>query len=170
MPRDGRSYRPPPMGRRDVSAPSALDSVIVRRGEARDAQAVLALLASLGRPAVSDDPRGQVAVYEGHLADDACALFIGEVEGVAAGVASLWFRPRLNWTTPEAWLPDLFVDPAYRRRGLARALLDACVAEARRRGCHRLVLESGHDRGEAHRLYESYGFIHGGRAYWLPLR
>jgi GNAT superfamily N-acetyltransferase len=67
------------------------------------------------------------------------------------------------------WIPDLFVDPAHRRRGLARALLDACVEAARARGCHRLNLESGHQRAEAHRLYETYGFEHAGRLYTLRL-
>ena len=61
------------------------------------------------------------------------------------------------------------VEPAFRRRGAARALLDACVAAARERGCHRLVLESGHERAEAHQLYESYGFTHSGRFYGLRL-
>jgi hypothetical protein len=32
-----------------------------------------------------------------------------------------------------------------------------------------LVLESGHHRAEAHRLYESYGFEHYARAYSLRL-
>jgi ribosomal protein S18 acetylase RimI-like enzyme len=79
------------------------------------------------------------------------------------------FRPRLDWTTLEAWIPDLYVDPGFRRRGAARALLDACVEEARERKCHRLVLESGHERTEAHQLYEAYGFVHSGRAYGLVL-
>ncbi|MBD0348124.1 MAG: GNAT family N-acetyltransferase [Thermoleophilia bacterium] len=141
----------------------------VRRAEPRDADGVLALLAGLGRPAVADDPLSQREVFAHHLTDPASAIYVAEENGQLAGVASLWFRPRLNWTTREAWVPDLYVDPAHRRRGHARALLDACVAAARDRGCHRLVLESGHDRTEAHGLYEGYGFVHGGRAYGLPL-
>jgi hypothetical protein len=31
------------------------------------------------------------------------------------------------------------------------------------------VLESGYQRAEAHRLYESFGLVHHGRAYSLPL-
>jgi ribosomal protein S18 acetylase RimI-like enzyme len=48
-------------------------------------------------------------------------------------------------------------------------LLDACAAEARRRDCHRLSLESGHEREAAHRLYEAYGFRDAGRFYTLDL-
>ena len=66
-------------------------------------------------------------------------------------------------------MPDLYVDPAFRRRGAARELLDACLEAARERGCHGLVLASGHQRAEAHQLYEDYGFTHTGRVYGLML-
>jgi ribosomal protein S18 acetylase RimI-like enzyme len=143
--------------------------VIVRPAEPRDADAVLALMEGLTRPAVADDPGPQRDVFLAHLEHEDAQVFVAELGGEIAGVVSLWFQPRLNWTTPQAWIPDLYVEPAFRRRGAARALLDACVEEARRRGCHRLVLESGHHRAEAHRLYEQYGFQHYARAYTLEL-
>jgi GNAT superfamily N-acetyltransferase len=142
---------------------------IVRRAETRDADAVLALLEGLGRPEVAEDASDQRAVFVDHLGYDDATVFVAEQDGVVAGVASLWLRPRLNWVTLEAWVPDLFVDPAYRRLGLGRALLEACAAEARRKGCHRLSLDSGHQRAEAHLLYEDLGFVHAGRHYVLTL-
>ena len=141
----------------------------VRAAEPRDADGVLALMEGLTRPVVADDAAPQREVFLAHLDHPDAAVFVAEIEGEVAGAVSLWVGPRLNWTTPEAWIPDLFVDPAFRRRGAARTLLDACVAEARRRGCHRLRLESGHHRAEAHRLYEDYGFEHYARAYALEL-
>ena len=143
--------------------------MIVRRAQASDAEAVLALMAGLGRPAVATDPREQADVFLAHLENPDAAVFVAELDGTISGAVSLWFRPRLNWTTPEAWVPDLYVDPAFRRRGAARELLDACVQAARERGCHCLVLASGHHRAEAHQLYESYGFKHSARVYWLGL-
>jgi ribosomal protein S18 acetylase RimI-like enzyme len=141
---------------------------VVRRAEPRDAEAVIALMARLGRPpvAASDEQRD---LFEAHLEHPDAEIFVAELDGAIAGAVSLWFRPRLNWTTPEAWVPDLYVDDAFRRRGAARALLDACVQAARERGCHCLVLASGHHRAEAHQLYEGYGFTHSARAYWLGL-
>jgi ribosomal protein S18 acetylase RimI-like enzyme len=143
--------------------------LIVRPAEARDADAVLALMEGLTRPAVADDPGPQREVFLAHLEHEDAQVFVAELDDQVAGAVSLWFQPRLNWTTPQAWIPDLYVGPAFRRRGAARALLDACVEEARRRGCHRLVLESGHHRSGAHRLYEQYGFQHYARAYSLEL-
>ncbi len=142
---------------------------MIRRARPGDADRVLKLLAALGRPEIAADRRPQRDVFIAHLDDEACEIYLAVDEGGVAGVASLWFRRRLNWMTHEAWVPDLFVSPAYRRRGHARALLDACVAAARDRGCHRVVLESGHQRADAHRLYESYGFDHYARSYELQL-
>lgn len=141
----------------------------VRRAEPSDAAAVLALMAALGRPEVAKEPADQAGIFRTHLEHQDAEVFVAELDNTVAGAVSLWFRLRLNWTTPEAWIPDLYVDPAFRRRGAARALLDACVEAARERGCHRLVLESGHERAEAHQLYESYGFTHAGRFYGLRL-
>jgi ribosomal protein S18 acetylase RimI-like enzyme len=143
--------------------------VNVRPAEPRDADAVLALMEGLTRPPVAEDPQPQRDVFLAHLADPDAAVYVAELDGEVAGAVSLWIQPRLNWTTPQAWIPDLYVDPAFRRRGAARALLDACAEEARSRGCHVLVLESGHHREEAHQLYESYGFTHYARAYALKL-
>jgi ribosomal protein S18 acetylase RimI-like enzyme len=141
----------------------------VRPATPTDADAVLALMEGLTRPAVADDPGPQRDVFLAHLEHNDAQVFVAELDGEIAGAASLWIQPRLNWTTPQAWIPDLYVGPAFRRRGAARKLLDACADEARRRGCHALVLESGHHRAEAHRLYESYGFEHHARAYALRL-
>lgn len=130
----------------------------VRRAEPRDADVVLGLLAELGRPPVGDDPEPQRQVFLDHLAFDDAVVFVSEDEGAVVGVASLWIRPRLSWTTPEGWLAELYVDPGRRGRGAARGLVDACAREARRRGCHRLVLESATHREDAHAFYEAYGF------------
>jgi GNAT superfamily N-acetyltransferase len=143
--------------------------VHARRATPGDSDEILALMAELGRPAVADDPEAQRRVVLEHLAHPDGLILVAGGDGELAGAASLWFRPRLNWATPEAWLPDLVVRPAYRRRGIATALLDACVAEARARGCHALKLESGHDRSDAHPLYERYGFEAFGSAYRLGL-
>ena len=67
---------------------------MARRAKASDAEAVLALMAGLGRPDVASDPREQADVF---------------------------------------------------------------------------VLASGHQRAEAHQLYENYGFTHSGRVYGLML-
>jgi ribosomal protein S18 acetylase RimI-like enzyme len=143
--------------------------VIVREAEPADADRVLQLMEDLTRPGVADDPEPQRRVFHAHLEHPDCRIYVAELDGQIAGAVSLWIQPRLNWTTPQGWIPDLYVDQTFRRRGAARALLDACAEECRTRGCHVLTLESGHHRAEAHTLYESYGFVHHARAYILSL-
>jgi ribosomal protein S18 acetylase RimI-like enzyme len=141
----------------------------VRRAEARDFEDVATLLGGLGRPAPAEDRLPQRNVFLDHLTYDEARVFVAEDEGKVVGVISVWLRPRLNWTTLEAWIPDLYVHPAYRQRGIGRQLVDACAAVARRRGCHRLSLESGDQREAAQQVYEVYGFRSAGRVYTLDL-
>lgn len=51
---------------------------------------------------------------------------------------------------------------AHRRKGVARAMLEHIVEEAKRRGYERLSLETGSMKAfaPAHRLYESFGFTY----------
>jgi len=52
----------------------------------------------------------------------------------------------------------MYVDPAFRGRGVARGLLHALVAHARGAGLTRLWLETGTAQPEAMALYASEGF------------
>ena len=53
------------------------------------------------------------------------------------------------------YLLNVFVDPGYRRRGLAHAVVDRCLAEARLRG---LCVVALHSSDAARSIYESLGF------------
>jgi ribosomal-protein-alanine N-acetyltransferase len=64
---------------------------------------------------------------------------------------------------PEADVQTIGVAPRSQGRGLGRALLDALVEEAARRGCTQLFLEVRVDNEAALRLYERAGFEHSGR-------
>lgn len=56
-------------------------------------------------------------------------------------------------------LYDLFVDPAARRRGVGRRLMEAAAQEARRRGAVSLVLSTAKTNHPAQRLYESLRWV-----------
>ena len=63
----------------------------------------------------------------------------------------------------EAELLTVAVDPAHRRRGAARLLLDAVVDRVRDDGARTLFLEVGADNPGARTLYDSLGFRTAGR-------
>ena len=83
---------------------------------------------------------------------------------------SLHFRTRLNYTTEEAWIPDLIVAEHARQSGIALALLEEAERRARERGCHVLTLESGYQRAEAHHLYRTFRMRDHGKSFVKDLR
>jgi ribosomal protein S18 acetylase RimI-like enzyme len=54
---------------------------------------------------------------------------------------------------------ELYVAPARRGRGLGRALMEAAIDLARRRGCDFMDLGTSEDDVAARHLYERLGFI-----------
>jgi putative acetyltransferase len=48
--------------------------------------------------------------------------------------------------------------PAYKRRGVGRAVLLQLIEEARRRGCHRVTLATNADWDDAIGFYRACGF------------
>jgi ribosomal protein S18 acetylase RimI-like enzyme len=68
-------------------------------------------------------------------------------------------------------LNDLFVAPAVRKRGVARALMDCARDFAKEVNALRLILETAEDNRAAQALYESLGYVResGERHYSLEL-
>ena len=74
------------------------------------------------------------------------------------------------WTTKEVcYLQDLFVDPAARRGGVGRRLIEAVAVAARERGCHRLYWTTKEDNAAARSLYDRIARLNGFIRYDYPL-
>ncbi len=76
----------------------------------------------------------------------------------------------LSGAGTEAWVQNIAVRPDRQRHGIGRALLEALLAEAERRGTSAVLLEVAVDNGPAQRLYDRYGFQVVGvrRGYYQP--
>lgn len=84
--------------------------------------------------------------------------FLARVDRVAAGICLIAICPA-SLALGEFWMVrDIYVDPRWRRTGVARALLDAVRAAAEKRGALRLTVQTEDDNVAALRLYERYGF------------
>ena len=106
---------------------------------------------------VADPDRSQVWLTQATTTGPMRA-FLARVDGVAAGICVIAICPA-SLTLGEFWMVrDLFVDPRWRRTGVAWALLDAVRAAAQQRGALRLTLQTEDDNVPALRLYERYGF------------
>src|SRR5579864_1207376 len=96
----------------------------VRRAREEDREAVLAFCQQTWEWGDYID-----RVWETWLNDEQGALLVALKEGQPVGVANIRM---LN--AQEAWMEGMRVDPAYRQQGIASALFDAQIAEARQRG------------------------------------
>ncbi len=84
------------------------------------------------------------------------ATWMAEVDGARAGSATLYVAPEL--ADGEGLLVAMWVDPAFRGRGVGDVLIDQVVEEARAQGIRRLLLDVVTDNEPAIRLYERMGF------------
>lgn len=77
--------------------------------------------------------------------------------GAAIGFATIFW----TWSTLSASriavMNDLFVTPAARGAGTARALIDACLDRARRHGAGSLAWQTARENARARALYEGIG-------------
>lgn len=80
-------------------------------------------------------------------------FWVARTAGAALGCVAL-----ASWTATVGELKRMYVRPAARGRGLARALLAHCEQEARALGYAELWLETGWAQPEAVALYESAGY------------
>jgi phosphinothricin acetyltransferase len=96
-----------------------------------------------------------------HTADPTQPVLVTERDGAVAGFACLSLlssRTGYRFTREDT----LYIEPAYHRRGLGIALLDALIAHARADGMHALVakIEAGNAASLA--LHARCGFTHAG--------
>ncbi|HOB67564.1 GNAT family N-acetyltransferase [Ottowia sp.] len=138
---------------------------VVRAVDYRDEAHRTALVALL--QAYARDPMGGGVPLpddvRSRLCDDLAALpaaasFIAWQGDAAVGLANTFESYSTFKARPLLNVHDLVVLPAHRARGVGQALLSACEAHARARGCCKLTLEvlSGNQR--ALRSYQRFGF------------
>jgi GNAT superfamily N-acetyltransferase len=80
-------------------------------------------------------------------------LLLGEYQDQVVGLTCMW---RIREGIGE--IKRMYVQPAYRGKGIGRALIEDLIAEAREIGYQRIRLDSARYMKEAHSLYRSVGF------------
>jgi len=83
---------------------------------------------------------------------------VNENEVIGYTYAGLEGLDYMSLRGPAGVLYDIVVDPAHRRGGIGRALLDATVASLKTRGAPMVVLSTAERNEPAQRLFASAGF------------
>jgi GNAT superfamily N-acetyltransferase len=135
-------------------------SVTIRRASAADGDALVTLVRGLAdfEHFTGPDAAGGARLRR-DLADPARIfdVLVAESAGVLVGYALFFLTYSTFRARRKLYLEDLFVEPAYRDRGVGRALLLACAREAARRDCCQLEWTVLHWNAAAQRFYQRHG-------------
>lgn len=97
--------------------------------------------------------------FQSALQDGSYVGFLGEIGGniVAGGglVTAPWPGSPINFHPRRAWILNIYVEPAYRRQGFARAVLEALIGWCKENGFQSVALHAS-EYGRS--LYEKLGF------------
>ena len=101
--------------------------------------------------------------YHKHMADGTFVSWLAMDGDKIVGTSGMSFVEKPPYFTCPSGklglLSSMYTDPDYRRRGIAKELLDRVVGEARNYGCGAVHITAS-DMGV--KLYTSYGFKHNG--------
>ena len=127
----------------------------LRRGRLADLDALLAL----ERDFFTADHVISRRSFRNFITSPKSALIVADVDGKVAGCALVNYRQGSR----RGRLYTISVGREFQRRGIARQLIAAAEASARRRGCRFMRLEVRADDAGAIALYESSGYARFGR-------
>jgi ribosomal protein S18 acetylase RimI-like enzyme len=103
------------------------------------------------------DTAEQIAARLAAYADIETAI-LAELDGQVGGFACVRVVPCVLYAEPYAELTELYVEPAFRRRGLGRALLAYAEQLIRARGASELLIMTGINNAAAQALYRAAGY------------
>jgi GNAT superfamily N-acetyltransferase len=102
------------------------------------------------------------------LQQDGIHGFCAQVDGRLVGMTHYLFHTGI-WTPKVCYLEDLFVEPATRGQGIARALIDAVAHFSRTAGATRLYWLTHETNATARALYDKVAKYSGFLEYEYPL-
>lgn len=133
----------------------------IERGGAADLKALTPLLHALWPEHAPEDLAASIASDLFRPDAPGVLLVARSDSGQLAGFAEVMLRADyVNGceTSPVAFLEGIYVDPAHRRTGVARALVDAAAAWGRSRGAREFASDALIDNPESHAFHAAIGF------------
>lgn len=91
------------------------------------------------------------------------------MDGKDVGRAYLYIMANDLHKEPFGFMEDVFVEEEYRKHGIGTKLVEELVAEAKRRGCYKIVATSRHSRPKVHDLYLKLGWKDHGKEFRVDL-
>lgn len=136
-------------------------NVKIREARDKDTIVILGLLHELGRPKPqkNSEVKEFKKMIKTYISNPDKRIFVAESnENTTVGMASIMMLPRLNQINSEMYIPELIVIKKCQRCGIGKKLIEACIEFGKQNGSHKIRLESGNQRKEAHGFYKKLGF------------
>ena len=136
------------------------DHVSVRRAILADAETVLNLITQLAHYEKLDPPdeSARARLLEDGWGDSPrFEAWLAEIDGIPVGYAIVFETYSTFLARPTLYLEDIFVLPAFRRRGIGQALLRHTIQLAHERGCGRMEWTCLDWNTKAQAAYERLG-------------
>jgi GNAT superfamily N-acetyltransferase len=145
----------------------------IRPASRADLPAIIRLLADDGigksREGAPEDP-AYAAAFAAIERDLNNTIYVIDRGGEVAGCAQLTLIPGLSRRgATRALIEAVRVSSRHRGEGLGRWFFEQLIAVARKAGCRLVQLTSDKRRSDAHRFYESLGFVGSHEGYKLTL-
>lgn len=134
-------------------------TIVVRRARKEDAATVSAMCLALNEDEAVPGRRftPQAMLRDAFAPEPRFILLVAELAGVVVGYALATPSYESNWAAPGLCVGDIYVAPPARRRGVARALVAALAAQARREGRAYLWWTSLSGNAGAREFYRALG-------------
>ena len=146
---------------------------MLRRATAADVRAIMRLLVDdeLGQARESEDESLYRRAFAAIERDPNNMIPVVDMDGAVAGCAQLTVIPGLGrGAVTRGQIEAVRVAYGHRGQGLGRWFMEALIEAARGRGCGLVQLTSDRRRDDAHRFYESLGFVASHVGFKLALR
>lgn len=95
--------------------------------------------------------------------------FSATEDGKEVGRAFLYIIKNDLHDQSYGFMEDLFVEESHRKHGIGRQLVEEMIAEAKIRGCYKILGTSRRERPEVHEFYKKFGFKDYGLEFRLDL-
>jgi GNAT superfamily N-acetyltransferase len=111
------------------------------------------------------------AAWSAMFGSDMMTVFVAEADEALVSSCTLLVIPNLTrGARPYALVENVVTRADYRKRGLARAVLEAALDAAWAADCYKVMLATGSKNPETLRFYERSGFERGGKTFFQARR
>lgn len=125
--------------------------MIIRQADAADVDAIVKI-----EKLCFSQPWSHQAMYEELTQNKLAFYLVGEIEGQVAGYAGLW------WVVDEGHITNVAVRPEFRKRGIAKGIIQLLLDFTEKEGIMSHTLEVRRSNEAAKHLYANFGFTEEG--------